>query len=169
MIDVYNKEVMDHFANPRNMGVIDNADGVGKVGNFICGDIMWVYIKVGHNDSGVPVIDDIKFKTMGCAAAIATSSMATELAKGKTIDEALNMTKQDIVDSLGGLPPAKIHCSMLATDALLEAIYDYLSKNKLKIPDDAVRKHERIKNEFEKTNKRYKDFVKSQENSVKKE
>ncbi|MFH1126849.1 MAG: iron-sulfur cluster assembly scaffold protein [archaeon] len=164
---MYTKEVMDHFSNPRNMGVIEDADGVGKVGNVICGDIMWIYIKVRKNDLGEPVIDDIKFKTMGCAAAIATSSMSTELAKGKTIDEVIKITKQDIADSLGGLPPAKLHCSVLATDALIEAIHDYLSRNKLPVPHDIEKKHVRIKNELEKTEKRYKEFVKAQGNSEK--
>ena len=150
---MYSKEVMDHFANPHNIGVIENADGVGKVGNFVCGDIMWIYIKVEKNEKGEDIIEDIKFKTMGCAAAIASSSMATELAKGKTISEALKMTKQDIADSLGGLPAVKLHCSLLATDALVEAIYDYLSKNRLPVPDDVSKKHERIKIDLEKTEK----------------
>ncbi len=165
---MYNEKVMDHFANPRNIGVIENADGVGKVGNYVCGDIMWIYIKVEKNENKEDIIEDIKFKTMGCAAAIASSSMATELAKGKTISEALNMTKQDIADSLGGLPAVKLHCSLLATDALVEAIYDYLSKNNLPVPDDVSRKHERIKIDLEKTEKMCLN-PKAQENSLKKD
>ncbi len=164
---MYSKEVMDHFANPRNMGIIEDADGIGKVGNFVCGDIMWMYIKVRKNENKEDIIEDIRFKTMGCAAAIASSSMATELAKGKTISDALKMTKQNIADSLGGLPAIKLHCSLLATDALVEAIYDYLSKNSLPVPDDVLRKHERIKIDLEKTEKKYAEFVKAQENSLK--
>jgi len=165
---MYSKEVMEHFSNPHNIGVIEDADGIGKVGNFICGDIMWIYIKVGKNENREDIIEDIKFKTMGCAAAIATSSMATELAKGKTIVEALNMTKQDISDSLGGLPAVKLHCSLLATDALVEAIYDYLTKKGLPVPDDVSKKHERIKSELEKTEKICLN-PKAQENSLKKD
>ncbi len=156
---MYSKKVMEHFSNPRNMGVIEDADGVGKVGNFVCGDIMWIYIKVGKNDDGEDVIEDIKFKTMGCAAAIASSSMATELVRGKTIVEALEITKDDVAGSLGGLPPIKMHCSLLATDALVEAIYDYLSKKGLPVSDDLARKHERIKSDLLKTEKKYVDYA----------
>ncbi|MEM2870077.1 MAG: Fe-S cluster assembly scaffold protein NifU [Thermoplasmata archaeon] len=121
---MYSEKVMDHFMNPRNMGEMKDADGVGKVGNPTCGDLMFVYIKVKDD-----VITDIKFKTFGCGAAIATSSMVTELAKGKTLDEALRITRADIASELGGLPPVKMHCSNLAADALHAAIKDYLEKN----------------------------------------
>ena len=151
---MYNEKVMDHFSNPRNLGIIEDADGIGKVGNFVCGDIIWIYIKVGKNDQSEDIIEDIRFKTMGCAAAIATSSMATELAKGRTITSALKLTKQDVADSLGGLPAVKLHCSLLATDALVEAIYDYLSKNGLPVPNDVLTKHNRIKSDLEKTEKK---------------
>ena len=116
---------MEHFKNPRNMGEIPDADGVGTVGNPVCGDMMTVYIKVKDN-----LIEDIKFKTFGCGAAIATSSMITELAKGKTIDEALRITRADVAESLGGLPPIKMHCSNLAADALHAAIKDYQAKKR---------------------------------------
>jgi len=109
--------------NPRNVGEIPDADGVGTVGNPVCGDLMTVYIKVKDNR-----LEDVKFKTFGCGAAIATSSMITELAKGKTIEEALKITRSDVADSLGGLPPIKMHCSNLAADALHAAIKDYLEK-----------------------------------------
>jgi nitrogen fixation NifU-like protein len=122
---VYSKKVMDHFTNPRNVGVIENPDGFGKVGNPVCGDLMEMYIKV-END----VITDIKFKTFGCGSAIATSSMVTELAIGKTIDEALEITRNDVADELDGLPPQKMHCSNLAADALHAAIEDYKKKKK---------------------------------------
>ncbi len=122
---VYSKKVMDHFTNPRNVGVIENPDGFGKVGNPVCGDLMEMYIKV-END----IITDIKFKTFGCGSAIATSSMVTELAIGKTIDEALEITRNDVADELDGLPPQKMHCSNLAADALHAAIEDYKKKKK---------------------------------------
>lgn len=122
---VYTEKVMDHFENPRNVGEIENADGVGTVGNAVCGDIMKIYIKV-ENDK----IVDAKFKTFGCGAAIAVSSMVTEMVIGKTLDEALAITKQSIADELGGLPPQKMHCSVLGSDALKKAIEDYRSKHK---------------------------------------
>ena len=116
----YTEQVMDHFMNPRNMGEMEDASGVGTVGNAKCGDIMRIYIKV-END----VITDVSFKTFGCGAAIATSSKATELVKGKTIDEALQITNKAVMESLGGLPPVKVHCSVLAEEALHAAIKDY--------------------------------------------
>ncbi len=118
---------MDHFKNPRNVGEIENADGVGTVGNPTCGDLMTMYIKVKDEK-----IEDIKFKTFGCGAAIATSSMATEMAKGKTIEEAMNISRAEVAKNLGGLPPIKMHCSNLAADALHEAIKDYQTKKETK-------------------------------------
>jgi nitrogen fixation NifU-like protein len=120
---MYSEKVMDHFRNPRNMGEIPDADGLGTVGNPVCGDMMNIYIKVEDNR-----IVDIKFKTFGCGAAIATSSMVTELAKGKTLDEAMKLTRSDVADSLNGLPTVKMHCSNLAADGLHEAIKDYRKK-----------------------------------------
>jgi len=120
---MYSQKVMEHFKNPRNMGEIPDADGVGTVGNPICGDMMKIFIKVKDN-----TLEDVKFKTFGCGAAIATSSMITELAKGKTIDEALKITRADVADALEGLPPIKMHCSNLAADGLRAAIEDYLKK-----------------------------------------
>lgn len=114
---------MEHFRNPHNVGEIPNADGVGTVGNPVCGDMMTIYIKVKDNR-----IANIKFKTFGCGAAVATSSMITELAKNKTLEDALKITRQDVADSLGGLPPIKMHCSNLAADALHEAVKDYQKK-----------------------------------------
>ena len=124
---MYSEKVMDHFSNPRNVGEIKDADGVGTVGNPTCGDLMTMYIKVKDNK-----IENVKFKTFGCGAAIATSSMTTELAKGKTIEEALNISRADVAENLGGLPPIKMHCSNLAADALHEAIKDYKNKQKAK-------------------------------------
>ena len=117
---MYSDKVMEHFQNPRNAGVMDDADGVGEEGNPTCGDLMTIYIKVKDDK-----ITDIKFQTFGCAAAIATSSMITELAKGKTLEEAKKITRQDVADELEGLPPIKMHCSNLAADALHAAIKDY--------------------------------------------
>jgi len=122
---MYSEKVMDHFKNPRNMGNIKDPDGVGEVGNPICGDIMKLYIKVKDNK-----LIDIKFETLGCGAAIATSSMITEMAKGKNLEEAMKITRQDVADELGGLPPIKMHCSNLAADALKKAIEDYKNKQK---------------------------------------
>ena len=124
---MYSDKVMEHFANPRNVGEIPDADGIGKVGNPQCGDVMWLYIKVKDN-----IITDIKFKTFGCGAAIATSSMITELARGKTIEEAKKISRSDVADELGGLPAVKMHCSNLAADALKEAIKDYEAKQAAK-------------------------------------
>jgi nitrogen fixation NifU-like protein len=126
---MYNEKVMDHFYKPRNVGVIENPDGVGKVGNPVCGDMMELFIKVEDE-----VIKDIKFRTFGCGAAIATSSMVTELVKGKTLEEALKITNKTVAEALGGLPKQKMHCSVLGEEALDAAIYDYLSKNDLR-PD----------------------------------
>ena len=120
---MYSKKVMDHFSHPRNVGEITDASGVGEVGNPVCGDIMKIFIKVEDN-----IITDIKFKTFGCGAAIATSSMVTELAKGKSIEDALTLTNKAVAEALDGLPPIKMHCSNLAADALHEAIKDYIQK-----------------------------------------
>lgn len=121
----YSEKVMDHFMNPRNVGKMEDADGVGEVGNAKCGDIMKVYIKV---ENGVLV--DVKFNTFGCASAIATSSMATEMIKGKTIEEALELTNKAVAEALDGLPPVKMHCSVLAEEAIKAAIEDYMSRQK---------------------------------------
>ena len=135
----YSKKVLKHFKSPHNLGKIKNADGVGEVGNLACGDVMKLYIKVEDNK-----IIDVKFQTYGCAAAIATSSITTDLVKGKTIEEALAMTNKEVIDSLDGLPPIKIHCSLLSVDALNEAIYNYLKENNKEIPEYLQKKHERI-------------------------
>lgn len=120
---LYSEKVMDHFANPRNIGELENADGVGEVGNAKCGDIMKMYLKV---DGGI--ITDVKFKTFGCGAAIATSSIATEMIKGKSVEDALKLTNKAVVEALDGLPPAKIHCSVLAEQAIKTALADYYTR-----------------------------------------
>ena len=124
---MYSDEVMEHFRNPRNMGKMDDADGVGRLGNPICGDVMEIFIKVTGKE-GEERISDIKFQTFGCVAAIATSSMTTELARGRTLKDAMKLTRNDVAEALKGLPPIKMHCSNLAADALHAAIMDYYSK-----------------------------------------
>jgi len=119
----YTEKVMDHFTNPRNVGVIENPDGYGKVGNPSCGDIMEIFLKIDND-----IITDVKFRTFGCASAIASSSVSTELVKGKTVEEALRITNKAVVEELGGLPAVKMHCSVLAEEAIKLAIEDYLSK-----------------------------------------
>jgi len=126
MPQMYTEKVMEHFRHPRNMGEIPDADGIGEVGNPVCGDIMKIFLKIRENR-----IEDIKFQTFGCAAAIATSSMVTELAKGKTLEEAWAITNRDVADSLEGLPPIKMHCSLLAEEGIHEAINDYRKKRGL--------------------------------------
>jgi len=126
---MYSEKVMDHFMNPRNVGVIEDPDGVGKEGNPICGDLMEIFIKVEDDR-----IADIKFRTFGCGAAIATSSMATEMVKGKTIEEAMEITNKAVAEALDGLPPIKMHCSNLAAEAIHAAIEDYLEKKRAKQP-----------------------------------
>ena len=125
---MYSEKVMDHFANPRNVGEIENADGIGEVGNAKCGDIMKIFLKIDND-----IITDIKFKTFGCGAAIATSSIATELIIGKPVKEALNLTNKAVVAALDGLPPAKLHCSVLAEEAVKSAIADYYRKNNMPV------------------------------------
>ncbi len=125
----YSKKVMEYFLHPKNVGEIKDADGIGKVGNPVCGDVMYVYIKVAKKN-GKEYIQDIKFKTLGCAAAIATSSMITELAKGKELEEANKISREDVAENLEGLPAIKMHCSNLASDALKKAIEDYKKRRK---------------------------------------
>ncbi|MBQ2617489.1 MAG: Fe-S cluster assembly scaffold protein NifU [Synergistaceae bacterium] len=126
----YSQKVMDHFMNPRNVGEIENADGVGEAGNPKCGDIMKIYLKVNPETK---VIDDVKFKTFGCASAIASSSMATELIKGKTIDEAWDLTNNAVAEALDGLPPIKMHCSVLAEESIHAALNDYREKHGMSV------------------------------------
>jgi len=121
----YSDKVLDHFRNPRNVGEIEDADGIGKVGNPVCGDLMWIYIKVGKNEKNEEIINEIKFKTFGCGSAVSTSSMITEMAKGMTLEKAYEISRQDVAEELDGLPPIKMHCSNLAADALKAAIDNY--------------------------------------------
>jgi len=152
---LYTEKVMETFKNPHNYGKIENADGIGKVGNIVCGDVMWLYIKVDKNE----VIKDVKFETFGCVAAISTSSIITDLVKGKTIKEALKITKDDVIKSLGGLPKIKYHCSVLAVDALVEAVYDYYSKTGKEISADLLKKHDALKKSKDIIEERYEKAV----------
>ena len=129
-MSVYTEKVVDYFMNPRNVGDLKDADGVGEVGNPRCGDVMKIFLDIDENE----VIQDVKFQTFGCAAAIATSSMATEMVKGKTVDEALKLTNKDVADALGGLPPEKLHCSLLAQEGILAAISDYRQRKSGEAP-----------------------------------
>jgi nitrogen fixation NifU-like protein len=158
---MYTKKVLKHFEKPKNQGVIENADGIGKVGNIICGDVMYLYIKVEQKNDEY-LIKDIKFQTFGCTAAIATSSMITELAKGKSFPEALKLKGQKITEALKGLPPVKMHCSVLAYDAMVEAIYDFLTKNKKPIPAEVLQIHKRIEKERNVIEEKYKDWTDNQ-------
>jgi len=160
--ELYTKKVIQHFLHPKNIGKIKKPDGVGKVGNIVCGDVMWIYIKV-KNKKGKRRISDIKFQTFGCVAAISASSIITTMAKGKTLEDALRITNLEVANRLGGLPKIKMHCSVLASDALSEAIYNYLSKNKLPIPEKLLKRHERIKRNLEMVEKMHGSFVKFEE------
>jgi len=126
---MYSEKVMDHFEHPRNMGVIENPSGVGTVGNAKCGDIMRIFLDIDEEG----IIKDVKFKTFGCGAAVATSSMATELVKGKTVQEAMQVTNKVVMEALDGLPPVKVHCSLLAEEAIHAALWDYAEKNQIVI------------------------------------
>lgn len=139
----YSKKVLKLFRKPKNAGKMKDYDGLGKIGNPICGDVMWLYIKV--KDS---VIADITFETFGCIAAIASSSIVTDMVKGKSIEDALKISKDDVLKELKGLPPIKIHCSVLSIDALHEAIYDYLSKNKLDVPEFLIKRHKELEKQL---------------------
>lgn len=146
---MYTKKVMDHFTNPRNMGEIENPSGVGTVGNAKCGDIMRMYLDIDENG----VIRDVKFKTFGCGAAVATSSMATELIKGKTIQEALKVTNKAVMEALDGLPPVKVHCSLLAEEAIHAALWDYAEKKGIQIeglkkPKNDIHEEEEDKQDY---------------------
>jgi nitrogen fixation NifU-like protein len=162
---MYTDKVIDHFRHPHNMGKLEDYSAVGKVGNIVCGDVMWMYIKVGNNEQGHEVIADISWETFGCAAAIATSSMVSDLAKGKTLDEAIAITNTDVAKKLDGLPPIKMHCSALAADALNEAIYDYLTQAGRDVPPVLQQRHERLAKEMDSLEKRYQAFLGQEKDS----
>lgn len=160
---LYSEEIIKHFKNPKNVGKIKNPDGIGRVGNIACGDVMELYIKIKHNK-----ISDIKFQTFGCVVALALSSMITTMVKGKTLDYALKITNKDILKKSGKVPPIKVHCSVLAADALHEAIYDYLSKNKISIPEELQKEHERMQRTLKEVEHKHKEFVEFEEKVLRK-
>ena len=156
---LYSKEIIKHFKNPQNVGRIKNPSGAGEAGNIYCGDIMKLYLKIGKNKKGERIIEDVKFETLGCTVAIANTSLLTTMVKGKKLEDVLKIKKDDLIKRLGQpLPPFKIHCSVLAVDALKEAIYDYYLKNKLEISEDLEKEHRRITKTKEELEKRYKGF-----------
>ncbi|TSC94170.1 MAG: NifU protein [Parcubacteria group bacterium Licking1014_1] len=142
-MSLYSNEIMKHFKNPQNVGRIKKCDALGKVGNLSCGDIMYLYLKIGKNKKGEEIIKDTKFETFGCTVAIANTSLLTTMIKGKTLNEAMKITKDDLVKKFGNIPLIKVHCSLLAVDALAEAIYDYYKKNKKPISQLLQEKHEK--------------------------
>jgi nitrogen fixation protein NifU and related proteins len=156
-VNSYSKKVLEHFKNPHNYGKMKKPSAIGEVGNIICGDVMFIYIKVEKE-----LIKDISFETYGCAAAIATSSAVTDLVKGKTIDEALKITKDNIIKTLDGLPSIKIHCSLLAVDALHEAIFNYLQDAGKEIPESLRTTHKKNKKEREFVEEKHSTWVKAE-------
>ena len=156
---MYTDKVIEHFREPHNRGKLEEYSAIGKVGNIVCGDVMWLYIKVDQDEADRDIITDISWETFGCTAAIATSSMVSDLAKGKTVEEAIAVTNQNVASELGGLPPVKMHCSALAADALNEAIYTYLSQEGKEIPEALQERHARIEKEVAALEKRYAAFM----------
>jgi nitrogen fixation NifU-like protein len=164
----YSKTILEHFRKPRNIGKISNPDSIGEAGNTVCGDILRLYIKI-RDKKGKKIISDVKVQTFGCIVAIANSSMITTMIKGKTIEDALSLTKNDLVKNLGKpFPPIKIHCSVLAVEALHEAIYNYLLKMKLPIPENLQKEHKRTQYTLETIEKRHKEFIELEERILEK-
>lgn len=159
---MYNPKTIKYFRQPKHFGTIKNPDAIGRAGNILCGDFMILYLKI-KKEKNKEIINDIKFETFGCLAAIATSSAVCELSKGKTISQALKFNHQKINKFLGGLPPIKLHCSLLAIDALKEAIYDYLKRNNKDIPKDLEENHQRILNEQKIIEEKFKKLLKNGE------
>jgi nitrogen fixation NifU-like protein len=157
---LYSKEVMKHFRNPKNVGVIKNFDGLGKVGQPICGDVLWLYIKIKEDKiTKKKIISDAKYQTFGCVVALANSSLLTTMIKGRTIEEALEIKKENILKKLKNVPIIKLHCSVLAIDALSEAIYDYYKKNNLQIPRELEKRHKNIQQTLKVVEKKHKEYI----------
>ena len=163
MNDIYNRKVLAYFKKPKYYGKIQRPDGLGKVGNLVCGDVMWLYIKVGQRKDkrgkNEEYIKEAKFETFGCVAAIASSNAVCQIVRGKSIADALKLTKGEVINDLGNLPPVKIHCSVLAIDALREAVYNYLKKNKKIIPPELKKQHQLIEKNQKLLQKRYKELI----------
>ena len=162
-MQLYSKEVMKHFKNPQNVGKLKNPSAIGKVGSLRCGDIMYLYLKIEKEKKGKEIIKDVKFETFGCTVAIANTSLLTTMIKGKTIEQALRINKNDLLKKFGSVPFIKIHCSMLAVDALAEAVYDYYSKNKKPISKDLQKRHESAEKIGKEINEKHKELVKLEE------
>lgn len=161
---LYSKRIIKHFKSPKNMGRMRNADAVGEAGNLACGDVMRFYLKIGEDKKGRKIIKDIKFETFGCIVAIANSSMLTTMVKGKDLEEVMKIRKEDLIEKLGKpIPPFKLHCSVLAIDALHEAIYNYYCKKGLKVPEELEKEHQRIMRVQEELKRKYKKFVEMEE------
>jgi nitrogen fixation NifU-like protein len=164
----YSKEIMKHFKNPKNMGRIKDANATGEAGNLVCGDIMKLYLKIGENKKREKTIKDIKFETFGCIVAIANTSMLTTMVKGETLEKVSRIRREDLIKKLGTpLPPIKIHCSVLALDALHEAIYDYYLKNKLSISEELKKEHGRIQKNLNTIEHKHEEFVGMEEKILK--
>jgi nitrogen fixation protein NifU and related proteins len=156
---LYSPEIMKHFKTPQNVGSMKKYDGLGKVGNLRCGDIMYLYLKIAKNKKGQDFIKDIKFETFGCTVAIANTSLLTTMVKGKTLEDALKVTKDDLIEKFGNVPAIKIHCSFLAVDALSEAIYGYYKKNNIPISKELKERHEKAEKIGKEIEERHKDLV----------
>jgi len=159
----YSKEILKHFKSPKNVGKIKNPDALGKVGNLSCGDIMYLYLKISRNKKGQEIIKDVKFETFGCTVAIANTSLLTTMIKGKTLEQALKITKDDLIVKLKNVPLIKVHCSLLAIDALSEAIYDYYKKRVRKIPSELKARHERVEKIGQEIKRRHADIIELEE------
>lgn len=166
-MSLYSKEVMKHFKNPKNVGKMKNPDALGKVGNTKCGDLMYLYLRIAKNKRGQEIIKDISFETFGCTVAIANTSLLTTMVKGKTLEAAMLITKDDLIKKFKGVPVVKIHCSLLAVDALADAIYNYFLNNKRVIPEILQSRHERIVKERTEVEHNYSELVEIEEKSHK--
>ena len=164
----YPKEIIRHFKHPKGLGRIKNPSAIGKAGNILCGDVLWCYIRVGKNKRGEEIIKDVRMEVFGCIVAIGISSLLTKMVKGKTIDKILELTKDDILKRAGKIPPLKVHCSVLAADALHEAIYDYYTRNGLPVPEYLKKEHERIKKTLKRVEEMFKKYVDLQKETMKK-
>ncbi len=158
MNSLYSKKLIKHFKNPQNTGKIKNPSGQGSAGNLRCGDLMKLYLKISQDKKGRDIISRISFETFGCTVAVANTSLLTTIVKGKTLEKALAITKNDLVKRLGKIPPFKIHCSLLAIDALSEAIYDYLKKNNKSIPASLEKIHQRLEKDKKTIKEKYKNW-----------
>jgi len=167
-MSIYTKEIMEHFKNPKNVGRMKNPSGLGRAGNMVCGDIMYLYLKIGKNKAGKEIIKDVKFETFGCTVAIANTSLLTTMVKGKILEGAAKITKEDLIKKFKQVPLIKIHCSLLAVDALSEAIFDYFKKQGRFISPELQAKHDRIQKEEKEIEHKHEGLVELEEKLHKK-